>query len=209
MKYLQRVTTILFALIIMVAVQAQEPAIAKEFENRLSAASSQNRTITSRFTMVRGVAGIKKQVESCGGFYYDNSGNMAMIYDTPKGDKVVMNGDDFTIVVGGKTISSNSSSNPMMAQISYMMQASMSGDVAKLGRGWDLKIDKTEDQYRVSVMPTERRVKRYISVMTMLFDQSTMTLNSLRIDESRGGFTSYHFTSKKLNEAIDPIFFRP
>ena len=209
MRYLQRVTTILLTLLIVVATQAQEPTIAKEFESRISAASGQNRTIVSRFTMVRGVAGIKKQVESCGDFYYDNSGDMAMIYDTPKGDRVVMNGDDFTIVVGGKTISSSSSSNPMMAQISYMMQASMSGDVAKLGRGWELKIEKGESQYIVSIVPIERRIKRYISAMTMLFDQRTMTLDSLRIDESRGGFTSYSFTSKELNVEIDSKFFRP
>ena len=207
MRYLYKTITILWALLIVVAAQAQEPNIEKEFESRLDASSSQNKTIVSRFTMVKGVAGIKKQLESCGDFYYDNSGNMAMIYDTPKGDKVVMNGDDFAIVVGGKAISSNASSNPMIAQISYMMQASMSGDVAALGRGWELKIEKTESQYRVSITPTERRVKRYILAMTMLFDKCTMTLDSLRIDENRGGFTSYIFTSKELNMVIDPIFF--
>ena len=191
----------------VVIVQAQD--VSKEFESRLSAASSQNRTIVARFTLVKGVPGIKKKVENSGNFYYDNSGDMAMIYDIPTGDKVVMNGNDFTIVVGGKTINSNSSSNPMVTQISYMMQACMSGAVAKLGRGWKLKVERLESQYRVLIIPTERRVKRYVSAMTMLFDERTMTLDSLKIDEKRGGFTSYSFTSKKINKVIDTAVFIP
>ncbi len=182
--------------------------VASEFEQRLSAASSTNKTIRARFTQIKGVPGIKNEVEKSGNFYYDNSGDMAMIYDSPIGDKVVMNGENFTIIVGGKRITSGSE-NPMMAQISYMMQASMSGDVQKLGRGWELTIELTESEYRVVVKPIERRIKRYITSMTMLFDTQTLTLNTLRIDETSGGFTTYNFLAKQINEEIDHEIFIP
>lgn len=209
MMNLQRSAYILSIVLIAMVANAQESNVAEEFKTRLNTASSQNKTIVALFSQIKGVPGIKKQVESRGDFYYDNSGDMAMVYSTPKGDKVVMNGKDFTIIIGGKTISTNASSNPMMAQISYMMQASMSGDIAKLGRGWELKIEKLEGQYKVSIAPTERRIKKYISAMTMLFDERSMTLDLLRIDESRGGFTAYSFTSKEVNREIDPIVFIP
>lgn len=201
------ITIVLFA---VAPIHAEQRDIKAEFESRLTAASSSNRTIVARFTQRKSVPGIKEEVERSGDFYYDNSGDMAMIYDAPEGDKVVMNGDNFTIVVGGKRITSTSD-NPMMAQISYMMQASMLGDVEKLGRGWDLTITfvEAEAEYRVVVKPVERRIKRYITAMTMAFDLESMTLATLRIDESSGGFTSYDFHSKQINADIDSVIFKP
>ncbi len=185
-----------------------QESVAEEFESRLESASSKNRSIVAKFNQTKSVPGIKSEVVQSGDFYYDNSGDMAMIYDNPKGDKVVMNGESFTIIIGDRRIESDAS-NPMMAQISYMMKASMSGDVGKLGRGWELSITHQDGEYQVVVTPVERRVKRYVSAMTMAFDDDTMTLNSLMIDESRGGGTRYEFTSKKLNGVIDQAVFIP
>ncbi len=182
--------------------------ISQEFNEQLKQASHNNKTIVSRFSQTKKIIGIEKLQQTQGNFYYDKLGDMAMIYDKPMGDKVVMNGDRFTIVVGGKRFES-SSSNPMLAQISYMMQASMSGSVDKLGRGWKLSIDTFEGDYRVIVEPTERRISRYITSMTMIFDNQTMTLNELRIDEKQGGYTRYKFFSKEINAEIDSKVFIP
>ncbi len=187
---------------------AQSSDVRAEFEQRLSRASTGNKTSVAKFSQHKKVAGIKDEVISQGDFYYDNSGYMAMIYESPEGDKVVMNGENFTIIVGGKRIES-SSENPMMAQISYMMQASMSGDVEKLGRGWELSIDYRESEYWVVVAPVDRRIKRYITSMTMVFDDKMLTLNTLRIDEKSGGFTTYNFFEKEINKDIDRGIFIP
>lgn len=201
-------TLLICALFAAMPLRAQSSDIKVEFEQKLSVASSENKTIVAKFSQHKKVAGIKDEVTSRGDFYYDNSGDMAMIYESPEGDKVVMNGENFTIIVGGKRIES-SSENPMMAQISYMMQASMSGDVEKLGRGWELSIEYREAEYRVMVVPLDRRVKRYITSMTMLFDDKTLTLNTLRIDEKSGGYTTYNFTAKEINKSIDRKIFIP
>ncbi len=205
-----KIYTLLICLYLAVASVYAESSdnVRAEFEQRLSAASSTNRSIVARFSQQKKVAGIKEDVTTHGDFYYDNSGDMAMIYDSPEGDKVVMNGESFTIIVGGKRIES-SAQNPMMAQISYMMQASMTGDVQKLGRGWDLTMESDEVEYRVVVEPIDRRVKRYITSMTMVFDTKTLTLNTLRIDERSGGFTIYNFYSKQINRAVDRKYFIP
>ncbi len=191
-----------------VSAQEANDELRAEFEQRLAKSSSQNRTITSRFTQKKSVPGIKNSVESNGNFYYDNSGKMAMIYESPAGDKVVMNGASFTIVVAGKRMESGEE-NPIMAQISYMMQASMAGDIQKLGRGWDLSIEMSGGDYRVEVRPTERRVKRYVEKMEMIFDGKTLTANILAIHESRGGVTTYTFHNKQINAEIDNKLFIP
>ncbi len=175
-----------------------------EFNSRLTEASSENRTIVAKFKQTKRVTGIKDLIVSQGDFYYHRDGKMAMVYSEPKGDKVVMSGENFEITTAGKTIKSSASSNPMMAQISYMMQASMSGDVAKLGKGWKVDIKESTNQYTVIITPTDRRIKRYISSMTMTFCSSTMTLDKLLMEETNGGYTSYIFTNKAINQEIDP-----
>ncbi len=181
---------------------------AGDFNSRLAKASSQNKTIVAKFEQTKKVVGIKAEVKSQGDFYYENSGRMAMLYSNPAGDKIIMNGEIFHIVTGGKTIKSDVNSNPMMAQISYMMQASMSGDVEKLGKGWELSVTEKDSVFVVSVKPTERSIKKYVSSMTMIFCNKTMTLDELRIDETSGGYTSYKFVSKQINKYIEPSKFQ-
>ena len=182
-------------IVLLFAVEAH----ADNFTSRLAKASRENKTIIARFEQMKKVVGIKDEIKREGDFYYENSGKMALIYDKPKGDKIVMNGEEFSITIGDKNIESNASSNPMMAQISYMMQASMSGDINKLGKGWNMVITEKENVYEVIIKPSERRIKRYISSMTMIFCNKTMTIDELRIDEAKGGYTSYKFLSKEIN----------
>ena len=132
---------------------------------------------------------------------------MAMIYNTPKGDKVIMSQDSFTVIAGGKKMVSESSSNPMMAQISYMMQACMSGDVTKLGRGWDMDISEQSLGYMIKITPTDRRVQKYVNAMLMYFDKSDLTLDKLRIEERNDCYTEYEFKNKQLNGKLDKSVF--
>lgn len=180
----------------------------QEFKQKLESVSSKNNTISCDFTQTKRVKNIKQPVMSQGKFYYDNRGLMALIYAQPKGDRVLMNGEVFTVVVNGKKITSDAASNPMMAQISFMMQACMSGNVSKLGRGWDMSVERNADGYQVVLTPMDRRVKKYISGMVMLFDATDITLNQLRIEESAGGYTEYLFVNKKLNQKIDSSYFK-
>ncbi|MEG1553485.1 MAG: outer membrane lipoprotein carrier protein LolA [Rikenellaceae bacterium] len=193
--------TILLNLLFLSA-SAQTDNVEHEFKNKLEKVSSTNTTIQCNFTQIKKVKNIKQPINSKGMFYYNNSGLMALHYSEPMGDKILMNGDSFTIVSSGKKLQANASSNPMMSQISYMMQACMSGDVSKLGRGWNMNVEKYNDEYKVKLTPSEKRIQKYIAAITMYFDNSNLTLNTLRIDEASGGYTSYRFTNKKINQQI-------
>ncbi len=182
--------------------------VLKEFTEKLAAASAQNKTITANFSQQKKVKGIKTEIASKGNFYYDNSGSLALHYSQPQGDKIVMVGENFTIVSGGRKIESGAKSNPMYVQISQMMMACMSGDVTKLGRGWGMTITKEGSQYQVVLTPTEARVMKYVKNMTLRFSDKDMTLDALQIEEAGGGYTHYHFTDKKTNVAIEASVFK-
>lgn len=204
---MKQIMTILLCLNTLFAF-SQTENVEHEFKQKIESLSNKNSTISCDFTQTKKVKNITQPILSHGRFYYDNSGYMALIYTQPKGDKVVMNGEVFTVIANGKKLTSNATSNPMMAQISFMMQACMSGAVSKLGRGWDMSIERGKDRYLVVLTPTDKRVKKYINSMVMLFDAADITLNQLRIEESAGGFTEYRFVNKKLNQKIDNSYFK-
>lgn len=179
----------------------------EKFKELLEVASQKNKTIECNFTQTKKIKNIRQPIIADGRFYYDNNRLMAMIYNTPKGDKVIMSQDSFTVIAGGKKMVSESSSNPMMAQISYMMQACMSGDVTKLGRGWDMDISEQSLGYMIKITPTDRRVQKYVNAMLMYFDKSDLTLDKLRIEERNDCYTEYEFKNKQLNGKLDKSVF--
>ena len=199
---------IAIALLLPINIFAQiSDNIENEFKEKLQNVCNDNKTIQCDFIKNKKVKNISKITESNGKFYYDNAGLMAMHYNQPAGDKIIMNKDKFMIFNAGKKMGINAASNPMMAQISYMMQACMSGDVSKLGSGWDMAISKNHEGYTIILKPTERRIKKYISAMVMEFCDDTLTLDRLKIEETSGGYTEYLFSHKRLNDTIDNTYF--
>ncbi len=187
--------------------RAQTATDHNEFYNALSESSSKNKTITSKFKQIKKTRGIAQTVENTGTFYYDHRGQMALYYDQPQGNRLVMNDEYFLITAAGKTNKVKSSDNPMLAQVSNMMQACMSGDVSKLGRGWETLIERSNNDYQVTLIPTERRAKKYIHSIVMNFSSEDLTLNVLRMNEAGDGYTEYMFIDKEMNKAIDSSVF--
>ncbi len=177
------------------------------FESRIESFSSQNKTIQCDFVQTKKVKGVKSIITSQGEFFYDNSGLMALVYNEPEGDKVIINGEKFKVVTSGRVIEGASEENPMMEQICNMLQASMSGDVAKLGRGWQMRVADHHTQYEVVLQPLDRRTKKYIESLVMVFRKSDMTLDELRMNDSSDGYTLYEFQNKRTNVVIDPTKF--
>ena len=203
-----RIFVILVSIFSLAVANAQTFNTEQTFKQKLERVSQKNKTIHCDFTQTKKVKNIKQPIISKGEFFYDNSGLMALIFQEPKGDKVVMKGESFYLVVSGKKMIGEASNNPMMSQISNMMQACMSGNVSKLGRGWQMMVDDgAEGGFQVNLTPTDRRVRKYLSGMIMYFDGRDLTLDRLRIEESSGGFTEYHFLNKKLNQAFDHAVF--
>lgn len=200
---MKRVSILLLLVFNLVAIYANE----QEFRSKLTEFSSSNRTIVCDFSQEKRVQGIANSIESQGTFYYDNSGKIALIYESSSGDRVIMNGDQFTIVVDGRRMASDGGSNPMLGQIAAMMRGCMSGDISQFTNGWSMSFEINDGSYVVTLSPESRRIKRYISSIIMSFDIDDLTLNTLVMNEASGGMTSYTFTNKELNKSFDSKIF--
>lgn len=204
---MKKVFIIIILLLGVISMASAQSVNVEEFQARLQKFSELNKTICSDFEQAKKVVNITKVVESSGQMYFDNSGKLALIYEEPKGDKMIMQGADFEITTSGKVYKSDASQNPMLAQVAAMMRGCMSGDISLFSQGWSIEITKTSSgEYQVELEPTNRRIKRYILSMVMNFNPEDMTLNSLRMNEASGGYTDYRFCNKVFNKKIENIF---
>lgn len=176
--------------------------IKDDFTKKLLEISHINKTITSQFELIREIKQLDKPVKSVGSFYYDSNGYMALIYSVPAGDKIILKDDIFHIITAGKLNSSKGKSNPMLEQISQMMNACMKGDITQLGKGWLSEYSIVDGNYVINLIPQDKRTQKYLTSIVLVFDPSNLSLNNMTINEAQGNKSIYTFVNKKFNSII-------
>ncbi len=165
-------------------------------------------TIESRFSQRKHAKALKNDALSSGRFYYQKSDKVCMTYDTPHGDLLLMNGDDFVMVVGGKRSAANAQSNPMLKQMRTLLTACVSGDFERLKTGRNTKISVMEtDQNYVLTTVFDGSAKKYYADIVLTFDKNSLALQILRMNEANGNFTEYRFEKPVFNQSIDAKIF--
>ncbi len=207
MNKITKIVLTLFFVSISLMTMAQQQYEMEKFQHKLEQNSIKNNTIKCDFIQTKKVKNIKDLITSEGKFYYDKNGKIALRYTEPQGDKIIIANNTYTIFVSGAMIQGDGEGNPMMQQVCGMLEACMSGDISSLGRGWQTAISSVEDKFQVVLVPLERRVKKYIESMQMIFDANNMTLVSMSMNETSGGFTEYVFENKHINEPIEDAMF--
>lgn len=199
---------LLLALLLPAAYAQETGADAKfeEFKGQVSEWSQRNKTIVCDFLQEKKVRGIREPERLEGRFFYDNEGKIALLYAEPAGDKVVMDGDRFVVVNAGKRMEATSESNPMLGQMSGLLQGCMTGNLSGIGKGWNHRLEETGEVYRLELLPQGRQPKRPKS-LTLVFSKSDMTLEELRMEEGEGFMTRYVFKDKQRNVAFDRSVF--
>lgn len=193
-----------FAILLLFIFSASTAQIPEGFEKSIEEISTKNITIECEFFQEKKVKNIKNIIESTGNFYYDKGGKMSLRYSQPQGDLVIINNNNFTVVASGKVIEGDADNNPMMKQICGMLQACMSGDISSLGRGWEITVEERDSLYSVLLVPADRKTRKYIESLVMVFNKGDMTLEELKMNESGGGYTYYKFINKSINKEIVP-----
>lgn len=183
-----------------------------ETEAEILAKISQNgaatATIESHFAQRKRVKALRNDALSSGRFYYRKSDKICMAYDQPRGDLLLMNGDDFVMVVDGKRSAANAQSNPMLKQMRTLLTACVSGDFERLktGRNTKISVAETEKNYVLTTV-FDGSAKKYYANIVLTFDKSSLSLLVLRMNEANGNFTEYTFDHPVFNREIDAKIF--
>ncbi len=179
-----------------------------EILTKIGENGAQIATIESHFAQRKHAKALKNDILSSGRFYYQKSDKVCMVYDTPRGDLLLMNGDDFVMIVGGKRSAANAQSNPMLKQMRTLLTACVSGDFERLktGRNTKISVEESEKTYVLTVV-FDGSTKKYYANIVLTFDKNSLALLVLRMNEANGNFTEYTFDQTTFNQKIDAKIF--
>ncbi|MEG1585792.1 MAG: outer membrane lipoprotein carrier protein LolA [Bacteroidales bacterium] len=181
-----------------------------KLQQQLTEKSDETNTISCQFKQTKQMAVLAIPSISSGCFYYKKEAKICLEYALPKGDKLVMSGDDFLIISNGKRNSADARSNPMMRGLKNLLVACMSGDIAQVSAGAKSQLEyaQTETQYLITVRMDHKRKKAYIKEIILCFEKSDLSLSSLKMIDPSGDFTLYEFDQKRFNEPVNESLFK-
>ncbi len=172
------------------------------FAQRLEAASRSTESITCEFEQTKYLAALVKPAISKGRFYYIKPQNICLEYSVPSGNAIVMTDTKFKIVQAGKSLVSDSRSNPMLRQLNTLLAACLTGDIAMFSAESEVAYYESQAHYTVVITPRNKRLSKYLRQIVLRFEKADMTLSTLRMDEAQSDYTLYEFKNKRLNTAI-------
>lgn len=177
----------------------------ERFAAELAEKSRAIETIACDFEEIRHLQVLADDIVRAGRFVYRNPTRMALDFDT--GDRIVMDGERFTLRMQGHRTSARMNSNPMLSQLQTILDACMTGHFDWSRFAGRLELETTVRGYRLQLVPASRAVARYVSRIVLLFDRCDMTLDAMRFEQPSGDFTHYRFHDKRLNEPVDDSIF--
>lgn len=172
------------------------------FSKKLKEAGNKTQTITCDFNQTKCMAVLAKPNLSKGTFFYQKEQNICLEYTSPKGNLIVMSNGKFKIIADGKKNVVDMKSNPMMRQMGSMLSGCMTGNLDLFGKESTTEYFESTSTYTVLITPSNKRVKKYLQNIVLVFDKSDMTLNSMMMQENATDYTKYDFHQKKLNSEI-------
>lgn len=178
------------------------------FSQKLKEASSKTNTIVCNFDQTKNMAVLAKPNISKGMFFYQKEQNICLEYTSPEGNLIVMSGGKFKIITDGKKSVVDMKANPMMPQMGSMLSGCMTGNLELFGNESNTEYFETSSCYTVLITPTNKRVKKYLQNIVLVFDKNDMTLNSMLMQENTTDYTKYDFHKKKLNSEIETDKFK-
>ncbi|WP_295938482.1 outer membrane lipoprotein carrier protein LolA [uncultured Alistipes sp.] len=176
-----------------------QQTLQEEFLTALKAKNTSVETIECDFTQIKHNTMLAQDAESFGKFYFKRPVKLALLYDKPAGDRIVMGDTDFLIIAGGSRNVVKITANPLFSQMQQIFTACFSGNIAALCSDGAFHCEKGLETYTVHIVPDSKRAKRYISKIVLVFSMKDMLLDELRMNETSGNYTLYRFTNKRTN----------
>lgn len=145
---------------------------------------------------------VKKEAQtSKGTLEMKKPGHVCISIDGGK-DMLLMEGNNFTMTVGGKKHTTTSQGNPQFATFQAVFECILSGGQHDLSKYSDLKVERKGQDQVLTITPVAANKKGQRRMMFTSFvltvDAKTSALKSLRMNERKGSYTEYTFTNFQL-----------
>lgn len=163
-------------------------------------------TISSTFTQMQHFSFLGDDTKGNGHFYYEKPTQAIMKFTTPSGDALLMNGDRFTMVAGGKTAKTTAKASPKIRVMQNVMKAGFDGNLSALDAK-SITRTSAKDMYQFEAVMNGDASKTGVATVVIGFDKSDMSLVQLKMIDEDGSYTEYRFGTKTFNQTLDKSTF--
>lgn len=166
-----------------------------------------NATITSiegKFAQTKTIAANGKEMKSEGTIYISGTDQMAMHYDAPSTDLLIINGERFYMIRGKKKNNFNTEKNKAMRNLKNTLLYCIHGKPALLAEENEADIDVQKDANGyVVTLTSEKKTPRGYEKILLNYDTKSLLLNRMEMIEWGGNSTTYEINDIRTNGSID------
>lgn len=199
---------ILFATVMSlfaIVMQAQDNALLQKVES----ANAGMPNIEAHFVQTKHLVATDKQIVTEGTLYIADNDKMAMYYNEPSSDLLVINGEQFYMKQGKRARLYNTAKNKPMASLSNTLLSCVRGKVADLAQqnNADITAQKGSKGYEVTLVSREKKAKGYAQI-DLVYDAKSLILVYMKMTEFNGISNTYEMSQIKTGATIDAAKFQ-
>jgi len=168
--------------------------------DKLKKQAASTKTIQADFTEKKYSAMFKTPKTGTGKFYYKKENMIRWENLTPVSNIVLIKDKTMKVSENGKEIK-QAGNNIAAKKIQEMMVQLMTFSFTD-EKDFSIKYFESESNYKIELTPKNKRMSKYISVIELIFDKTSVNLNQLTLGESDTEKMVYNFSGHKFNQEI-------
>ena len=197
------VTTMTFAQDYRPATPEQQ----KDLIRNITAASEQMKTLRCDFVQKKTISILADELISEGRLFFKQTDKLSWEYTRPYQYRFIMNRDKVMIDSGTNRNVIDTNSNRIFSEISKIIISGINGSGIFDGDRFTAKFNSGANDYQVALTPKQRDLKQMFSNITLTFDKSDYSVNTVEIKEASGDATFITMKKKQINIDLDDEIF--
>lgn len=184
---------------------------AQENQTILTQIKKGNAAITSiegKFAQTKIIAANGKEIKSEGTIYLSDSDKMAMHYDAPSTDLLIINGNRFYMIRGKKKNNFNTEKNKAMRSLRNTLLYCLHGQPALLAKenNADIAVEQ-KGRNTIVTLTSQKKTPRGYEKIILHYNTQSSILTRMEMIEWGGNSTIYEMSNLKTNGNIDTVVY--
>lgn len=179
----------------------------QDYQAILTQIEKGNAAITSiegKFAQTKIIAANGKEIKSEGTIYLSDSDKMAMHYDAPSTDLLIINENHFYMIRGKKKNNFNTEKNKAMRSLRNTLLYCLHGQPALLAKENNAEIAvKQEGTSTIVTLTSQKKTPRGYEKIILHYNTQSHILTRMEMVEWGGNSTIYEMSDLKTNGNID------
>ena len=183
------------------------PEQQKELTQKIAAASEQMKTLRCDFVQKSTISILADEMVSEGALFFKQSDKLSWEYTKPFQYRFTLNGDKVMIHSGETRNIIDVNQSKLFKDISKIIISGINGTGIFEEDRFAAKINIGTQDFQVVLTPKPRELRQLFKTITLTFNKTDYTVNTVEIREQSDDITLIIMTNKQINKELDDEIF--